>query len=237
MSEAAVESRKMSLWCVGSKWMSNFHREDLRKGITILFNKYMLSTCRCWESNVFLESLSGEINMRWYQNQHPSNPSFNPVKEGKSGGGRAPWSPRGSSNSFAMDRVQVQKENVGGREQWRFRLGNSGSPSCISVTVAAASCFFSSHWLSLLLKRAVLKAPGYLYLLCSRGQPRLKLYTLSPDSKFPTPAQLRSLTFGRVGRRGQICLECRAWQETFSREGRLLRTGWATWKVSSLGYM
>lgn len=70
--------------------MSNFHREALRKGITILFNKYVLSTCRCWESNVSLESLSGEINMRRYQNQHPSNPSFNQVKEGKSGGGRAP---------------------------------------------------------------------------------------------------------------------------------------------------
>lgn len=89
--------------------MSNFHREALRKGITILFNKYVLSTCRCWESNVSLES-SGEINMRQYQNQHPSNPSFSQVKEGKSGGSRAPWSLRGSSNSFAMGRSRVRRK-------------------------------------------------------------------------------------------------------------------------------
>lgn len=103
-------------------------------------------------------------------------------------------------------------------------MRDPGSPSLVSVSSAAASCSFSLHWLSLLLgprwqKMAVFKAPGSLYLLCFRGQPRLKLDTFSPDSKVPTLAQLRPPVAGRVGHRVQIRLARLAWQ------GGLLRTG------------
>lgn len=46
--------------------------------------------------------------------------------------------------------------------------------------------------------------------LCSRGHPRLKLDALSPDSRFPILAQLRSPIARRVDHRVQVCLKCLA---------------------------
>lgn len=102
----------------------------------------------------------------------------------------------GSSNSFTMDRVQGQKESVGGREQSKPQLGNPGSPSLVLFTSAVASCFLSSHWLSLLLcllsqNQLSSKSLG-IYISSVQGtSPDWNKTTLSPDSKFPTLAQLQ----------------------------------------------